>query len=206
MIGLKIEVKMSSRADILSKIKANKPDLIALPNIDLDIFNENIDLLAEFKKKVEIVGGHVLIAKSNIDIIKQVETLFPEGQLNYSVLDGTESFNTINLEELNKPHDLDDLDVLILNSDIGVAENGAVWVSDNQLPVRVLPFITKHLVLVVGVEKVIPYMHQAYQQLNELDTDFGFGVFLSGPSKTADIEQSLVIGAQGALSVTVFLI
>ena len=46
-------------------------------------------------------------------------------------------------------------------------------------------------------------MHAAYQQLN--GQNFDYGLFLSGPSKTADIEQSLVIGAQGAMSLTVIL-
>ena len=61
--------------------------------------------------------------------------------------------------------------------------------------------ITKHLVLVIEEKSLVPYMHQAYEKIE----NFNFGVFISGPSKTADIEQSLVIGAHGALSLTVFL-
>lgn len=195
---------MSSRANILSKIKANKPEFIDLPIIDETVFYDNIDHIAEFKKKVEIVGGHVFKAISNEDVINQVKHLYPNTTINYSNIKGTEPFNTIDLIELKKPHDLDDLDVLILEGTFGVAENGAVWVSDNQLPVRVLPFITKHLILVVKESDIIPYLHQGYHILKDTDNDFG--VLLSGPSKTADIEQSLVIGAQGALSLSVFLL
>ncbi len=47
-------------------------------------------------------------------------------------------------------------------------------------------------------------MHEAMLEIENFNE--GYGVFISGPSKTADIEQSLVIGAQGPLSLTVFLI
>ncbi len=46
-------------------------------------------------------------------------------------------------------------------------------------------------------------MQQAYERIGDLD--YGFGTFITGPSKTADIEQSLVLGAHGARGLTVFL-
>ncbi|QXP78621.1 MULTISPECIES: lactate utilization protein C [Winogradskyella] len=194
---------MSSREHILSRAKANKPDLLELPNIDLNVFVDGRDLMKEFTTKVEVVGGNVVNALSKENIISQVISLFPDTKVNFSTLEGTQDFNTVSLEALNKPHELEDLDILILESNIGVAENGAIWLSDNQIPIRVLPFITKHLVLVLNKENIVSFMHQAYQKIASSETDFG--VFISGPSKTADIEQSLVIGAQGALSLTVFI-
>ncbi|WP_405575965.1 lactate utilization protein C [Winogradskyella sp. Asnod2-B02-A] len=194
---------MSSREHILSRAKANKPDLLELPNLDLNVFVDGRDLIKEFKTKIEVVGGNVVDVVAKESVISQVSSLFPDSQINFSTLEGTQDFNTISLEALNKPHELEDLDILILESDIGVAENGALWLSDNQIPIRVLPFITKHLVLVLKKENIVPFLHQAYQKLASREADFG--VFISGPSKTADIEQSLVIGAQGALSLTVFI-
>ena len=47
-------------------------------------------------------------------------------------------------------------------------------------------------------------MLDSYQLIH--NTDYGYGVFISGPSKTADIEQSLVIGAHGAGSLTIFIL
>lgn len=70
------------------------------------------------------------------------------------------------------------------------------------MPVRVLPFITKHLVLVLNEAKIVSTQHHAFEQLK--NSDFDYGIFISGPSKTADIEQSLAIGAQGALSLIIF--
>ncbi|WP_066225769.1 LutC/YkgG family protein [Formosa haliotis] len=195
---------MSSRNDILASIKSNKPELLSIPTIDLEVFEDSRALVDEFVLKVETAGGQVVKVDSKDKVMNHVGTLFPEAKVKYSALDYTGQFNTVDFETLTNPKDLEDLDVLVLESDLGVAENGAVWVKDNLLPMRVLPFITKHLVLVVHQEHLMPFMHQAYQKLNVEDTDFG--VFISGPSKTADIEQSLVIGAHGALSLSVFLV
>jgi len=202
--GIKTERKMSSRDYILSRAKTNKPDAIELPKIDLKVFDDSRNVLNEFIKKVETAGGNVFEATSNENVVSQVKAIFPDAKVNFSTLKGSESFNTVNFESIKRPHDLRDLDILILESDLGVAENGAIWLKDSQIPMRVLPFIAKHLVLLLKKDTIVTFMHQAYQKLASEDTDFG--VFISGPSKTADIEQSLVIGAHGALSVTVFFI
>jgi L-lactate dehydrogenase complex protein LldG len=47
-------------------------------------------------------------------------------------------------------------------------------------------------------------MHEAYRRIKF--NDYGYGTFISGPSKTADIAQVLVMGAQAARSATVLLI
>ncbi|WP_179352715.1 LutC/YkgG family protein [Winogradskyella vidalii] len=195
---------MGSRDQILARIKSNKPELIDLPQIDTSVFkDEDLDLIKEFIKKVEVVGGNVVEATSNADVIQQIKANFPDTKNNFSQLKDADGFNTLNLETIQNPHELKDLDVLVLESKIGVAENGSVWLADDDIPVRVLPFITKHLAVVITKQAIVAYMHEAYKKLSETKADYG--VFLAGPSKTADIEQSLVIGAHGALSLTIFL-
>lgn len=194
---------MSSRDHILSKIKASKPNYQDLLEIDLSDFNEDLDLLEEFKRKIEVVGGKILSANSNSDVLKQLNDLYPNAKSKYSALPDSNGFNTIDLNKIEKPQELEDLDLLVLKGEFGVAENGAIWITDDNFPIRVLPFITKHLVLVIDKAEIAPYMHQAYERLK--GEDYNFGLFLSGPSKTADIEQALVIGAQGALSLSVFV-
>jgi L-lactate dehydrogenase complex protein LldG len=103
------------------------------------------------------------------------------------------------------PHALEGLDLAILGGTVGVAENGAVWIEGRSLPHHALVVIPEHLVLVVEARALVPDLHAAYARL-DLAGDPRFGLFVAGPSKTADIEQSLVIGAHGARSCTVFLI
>ena len=99
---------------------------------------------------------------------------------------------------------LQDIDFAILPGQFAVAENGAVWISDDGVKQRAIYFIAQHLALVVSAIDIVSNMHEAYRRLS-FDSPL-FGAFISGPSKTADIEQSLVIGAHGPRSMTVFIV
>ena len=108
------------------------------------------------------------------------------------------------------PHSLADVELAIITAHLGVAENGAVWVTEPLLgsiqnrPLRAIPFIAQHLAVVLSAEDLVPTMHDAYARIGA--DDYTFGVFIAGPSKTADIEQSLVLGAHGPKTMTVFLL
>jgi L-lactate dehydrogenase complex protein LldG len=99
---------------------------------------------------------------------------------------------------------LSDIENTFLSSQLGVAENGAVWLTEKELYNRILPFITQHLIIVLPTAGLVANMHEAYARI--ADTDAGYHVFIAGPSKTADIEQSLVIGAHGPRSLLVYLV
>jgi L-lactate dehydrogenase complex protein LldG len=109
----------------------------------------------------------------------------------------------LDIASIEDPLQLAGVDLAILRARIGVAENGAMWVSEREMQHRVLPFITQHLILILDREGLVGTMHQAYRRIDIAET--GFGVFIAGPSKTADIEQSLVIGAHGPRSLVVCL-
>jgi L-lactate dehydrogenase complex protein LldG len=102
------------------------------------------------------------------------------------------------------PHSFEDVELAILKGHLGVAENGAVWLTDVMMGDRAIPFIVQHLALVVAKNSIVPTLYEAYEKIGSLQYDFG--VFIAGPSKTADIEQSLVFGAHGPKSLTVYLI
>ncbi|WP_100612927.1 LutC/YkgG family protein [Confluentibacter lentus] len=192
-----------SRESILSAIKKNKPEQVSLPEIDLGIFHEDVDLVETFSKNLESVGGRIVSFNRIEDLDAEIKKRYPNAK--HIVSCSSESnLATMSISNETEPHSLECIDLVIIDAQVGVSENGAVWISDNDFIVRVLPFITNDLVLILSKKDICLHMHEAYNIISKRYRTFG--LFLSGPSKTADIEQCLVIGAQGAVSLTVFLI
>jgi len=92
--------------------------------------------------------------------------------------------------------------VVIARGRFGVAENAAVYVDAADIDARADIIRAEHLVLLLPVTALVPTMHEAVRRMPDKSA---CGWFLSGPSKTADIEQALVIGAQGARTLHVIL-
>jgi len=190
------------RQSILKSIKTNKPELVELQTIDANLFFEDIDLIETFKSNVKLVGGNI-IELNQADLDVQIKELYPN--VNKIVaLDPSSKLGTISISKDTDPHSLETIDLAIIKGEFGVAENGSVWISEESFPIRVLPFITNDLVIVLSKKDLCENLHIAYQKI--ADRNRTFGLFLSGPSKTADIEQCLVIGAQGAMSLTIILV
>jgi L-lactate dehydrogenase complex protein LldG len=108
------------------------------------------------------------------------------------------------LAAVRDPHALEGLGLAVLPGAFAVAENGAVWVPGEGLRPRAVFVVAEHLALVVPAGEIVHDMHEAYRRISFPGA--GFGTFIAGPSKTADIEQALVIGAHGARSCTLFLV
>lgn len=194
---------MSSREKILAAIRQNKPDSQPLP--ERIAFGERpADVVLQFKTVLQAIGATVVEAAGFEEVRAHVRETFP-GFTNVAVT-VTELTDLADFSlSVADPHDLEHVNLAILPGGFGVAENGAVWLSEAEMgPHRVLPFVTQHLAMVVSRENVLASMHEAYERLRVDET--GFGVFIAGPSKTADIEQSLVIGAHGARSLVVYLL
>lgn len=194
---------MSSRADILNAVKQNQPDLLALPDISHFLIQEVQDVVADFVNVVQGIGAKVYQVNHYQEIIQQLQNEFE--------LDKVRVVSTLKeFDEIAKPfsgldnHELADVELMILPTHFAVAENGASWVDSELFKERVLPFIPQHLVFIVERQKIVPTMHHAYQLIG--DKKYSYGTFIAGPSKTADIEQSLVLGAHGPRSLRVFLV
>lgn len=193
---------MNSRETILETIKINQPQYAELPVIDLSAVIQYDDIVGQFKTTLEGIGGKVefvddiTILKNKLATEKSADefvlnTIDDLGETDKQVV----SFTATQLEKLERAY---------IKGTVAVAENGAVWVYETQMINRLLPFICQHLVLIIERKDIVATMHQAYQKIDVAKE--GFGVFIAGPSKTADIEQSLVIGAHGARTATIYIL
>ena len=199
---LKAEGVSSSRDAMLKRIQQSQPPFVESPSIPAfapyfdDVLQKYVDVLIG-------IGGRVYIVNSYDEIINQVEDDFAGVK---RIVSFEETFAAVAdiLDHSNDPHSYEDVDVCIMSSPLAVAENSAVWISDKEMPERVLPFIAQSLVVVINKDSIVPVMHDAYDII--ADKDYGFATFIAGPSKTADIEQSLVLGAHGPKTMTVFIL
>lgn len=191
---------MTSREKILENILKTQLDKKSLPPL-LKTVREEADHLKNFSAVLQSIGGKVIIIESLDFIPEYVSSQYPSSRRIVSTIPDLPWY--VN-KFPNTPHVYEDIDLAILNGHFAVAENGAVWITDSTMGDRSLPFICQHLALVVNQHKIVPTLGEAYEIIDS--TSYEFGTFIAGPSKTADIEQSLVLGAHGPKSLTVFLI
>jgi L-lactate dehydrogenase complex protein LldG len=197
---------MSARNDILNAVRRNRPTACAAPELNA-AWTTYHDRRQQFIDVLTAVGGTASCVDGLDDLNAQLAQLpaYAKASKIVSKVPGAGTPN-VDLASLDSPHELADVDIAILPGQFAVAENAAVWVDDRDLPHRVLYFLCQHLVLVVPANEIVDHLHAAYERLAGAFAERVFGVFISGPSKTADIEQSLVIGAHGPRSLTVFLL
>lgn len=193
---------MSSRDKVLSLVKASQPEFAAAPVVAgfAQPFTDNV---VKYKIVLESIGGKVYEVNGVDEAISIISGQFKD-EKRFVTVDKAFAPVAELYQSGEDVHLLEDVDVAIINTHFAVAENGSVWVTEDLIKERVLPFICQHLVAIVNSNKIVATMHEAYDIIAH--TDYGFGTFIAGPSKTADIEQSLVLGAHGPKTMTVFVI
>lgn len=204
---------MSSREEILESIRRNtvaryeKPDYTELEREAI----RYADPIAHFCEMTASVGGKAVILGEDEDINDVIRQHFPDARRVASYLKEVKSghrtlpltVSTFHPDDVAMSGDLDGTDLAVIEGCFGVSETAAVWVRQ-EVEQRAVYFISEALVIILDRHAIVQNMHEAY---GRIDTGkYGYGVFISGPSKTADIEQALVMGAHGARTVLVILV
>jgi L-lactate dehydrogenase complex protein LldG len=194
---------VASREDVLGAVRRAQPPATEHPGTD-GLGVRFPDPVAKFAEMVAAVGGTCLRApdRAAADRALRLLPVHREARRIASLVPGVGAAN-FDPAEVADPHQLDGVDLCVLAADLAVAESGAVWIDARDLPHQALFVIPEHVAVVVEASRVVHDLHQAYDRIRHGP---GFALFLGGPSKTADIEQALVIGAHGARSCTVLLV
>lgn len=185
----------------MERIKLNKPSETALPQ---PFFSKEApqELLAAFSAVIHAIGG---VCTTVHDDASLNDVLFGNGQQLAGVVNAVPESSLYNVQEyiLATAKALENTKVFVAKGSIAVAENGAVWISERNMGNRLLPFLCEQLIIIVEAHNIVANMHEAYEKI--AINENGYGAFIAGPSKTADIEQSLVVGAHGPLRLEVFV-
>lgn len=197
---------MSAKDIILNKLRQNTSETYDMPQLDELNPITYIDPVAEFIQKTTTTAGARLIEMKEGELLNNIiRQAFPESKIIASNLPNVET--QLNPDNVAEAQDLMRVDVGVVEGRIGVAENACIWIPQT-MKEKAICFASEQLVIVLNRQDIVNNMHEAYERIaasKEYFQQFKFGTFISGPSKTADIESALVYGAQAARGVTVVL-
>ena len=194
---------MSNKDDILKRYRANVREKYDMPDLSDIKAITYPNPLVQFVKMTEMVGGQVIEVNTGRDVNVLIRELFPEAKEIASNLPEI-TIATRNPDTVGRARDLNGTDVGIIRGKFGVAENACIWIPQT-MKEKAVCFISENLIILLPKSQIVNNMHEAYKRI-EFDKEYdGYGTFISGPSKTADIAQVLVMGAQAARSATVLL-
>jgi L-lactate dehydrogenase complex protein LldG len=193
---------MRARDAVLGALRAQALPKVELPALTGEWIHYQ-QLVEQFGVALERAAGKVVVLKPGADLTASVLELdvVRSARRFCSFVDAVPGNSNLPPEARG----FRDVDALLVAAEFGVAENGAVWIDERLVPERAGLFLTQHLVVLLPRAELVEHLHQAYARLGARLGQKGYGCFISGPSKTADIEQALVVGAHGPRSLTLLL-
>ena len=209
---------MTSKETILNKLRRNVRETYEMPDLSFRKLTF-ADPVAEYIKQTTTTAGAKLIeAKEGDNLSELIRQAYPDAKVVSTNVEGITAellckaygreVELRNPDTVETAQQLDGTDVGVLQGGVACAENACVWIPQT-MKERAVCFISEYLIILVSKKNIVSNMHQAYAWLQGIQGseqgDVPYGTFISGPSKTADIEQSLVYGAQAACGVTVIL-
>jgi len=187
----------TTRDHVLARVRRNQPawrELPALPAFIRDL----ADPVGAFAAALGRMGG-TLVEPPAGPLDALLRARFPDARVVCSATPEVEG--TRSIAAVRDPRELDDVDVGVVRAAFGVAETGSVWLSERELGVNAIAFLSQHLVVLLDPEAIVADLHDAYRAPGFGDARYA--VLMTGPSATADIEGVLIRGAQGIRSLTV---
>ena len=157
---------MSSRSEILARVRKNQPAPLPLPDVPAFDSGATTTLLERFQAGVTRMGGKFVDPPvDNLD--KLIRRLFPEAKIVCSAV--PEVAGNRRLDRVRSPVKLHDVDVGVVRAVFGVAETGTLWLTEPQFKVNSLGFLAQHLVDLLYPANIVANMHHAYRERAQVD-------------------------------------
>lgn len=181
-------------------------------NQDEEIYSADAeeDLLVRFAQELNNIGGSFVFCESEESLIHNMKILMDSRKT--STLFSLDSKLTKLMKQggIDMSNDMDKISTapLILTScEALVARLGTVVISSKQESGRMPNFLPEVHVVVAEQTQVVYTVKDAVAKIKEKYQEFPSMVsFITGPSRTADIEKTLVMGAHGPRELIVFVV
>lgn len=210
-----IQKKIMSKENILKKLFA------AQKNVNFDLkepdFSENVYfetttfLPLLFKEELEKVFGQVFLCETFEDLKQNLQQFFLEKQYaslfcNDSVLQNI--LRLISVEYIENTNIFPEIDAALTRAEVFVAQTGSLLVSAALPQGRQTNVITPVHLVVGTYSQIVESLPEAFlfvqnKYANNLPSMINI---ITGASRTADIEKTLVLGAHGPKEISVFLV
>lgn len=195
-------MERSSKDKILESLRNSAIEVFPKPEIKIEAIRYT-DKVAQFKSITEGVGGMAEELQPGESLNDAVKRIFPDAKQIISNLPKL-TCATINPDQVAEPSQLNGSDLVVCRGLFGVCENGAIYYEQDTKQ-RAAYFIAEAMLILLDKNELVDNMHDAYRRIPDSFTG-EFRGFVSGPSKTADIEQALVKGAHGPRQTVVLLV
>jgi len=191
----------TTRDELLARVRAHPLPAVALPELPASFgaAPDPATALDRFRASLERMGGRWAEPAADGDVDALLRGLFPQARVICSATSDVRGTRT--LDPADAPATLDDVDVGVVRARFGVAETGSVLLTEAELGVSALGFLSQHLVVLLDPTRIVADLHAAYADAHVAAASYA--IFMTGPSATADIEGVLIHGAQGVRSLTV---
>ena len=204
----------SSRNNILARLKAaqeNRGEIgESLPDFTSPVYHPlNESLSQEFKTNLEIIGGQVILCQTKSEIAKHVKQICEEKNRNNLFCTDPNLQNLLqgSIEIESDENSFAGLNIGLTGCEFLIAHLGSVLVSSAQISGRRLNVFPETHIVVAHISQLTDYLDHAIEKVqkkykNELPSLISN---ITGPSRTADIEKTLVMGMHGPKSLIVII-
>lgn len=212
-----------ARQAILASIRSHLATSVAFDELERDrepavsetpalpAAKRSLSLVEQFKQNLEAVGGHCLIAHSENEIVRaltQTISALQKTELRaqrIAISDAPDVerllFQTdLEIEELAvapNATDIFNFDAGISGAQAAIAETGTLVLDATKERHRLVSLVPPVHIAIVSAAKIYDTLNEALSALRKENEVSPAVTFITGPSRTADIELTLTIGVHG---------